>query len=196
MPFWEKGLKIISESGSGRLESFSRPDPKVARTIKSRAAAGGEPALAREPKPAYTEGMIRVTGTIAIDEVEIHQQFIRASGPGGQNVNKLATAVQLRFDVRRSPSLPNDVAIRLMRAAGSRLTQDGVLVITAQSHRTQERNRADALDRLVALIRQAAVRPVPRRPTKPTKASRQRRLESKKRRSGIKALRGGVRHDH
>jgi ribosome-associated protein len=133
--------------------------------------------------------MIRVTDHIALDESELSESFIRASGPGGQNVNKLATAVQLRFDVRRSPSLPDDVRARLERLAGRRLTNDGVVVITAQSHRTQERNRADALDRLVALIRQAAVRPVPRRPTKPTKASRRRRLESKKRRGGIKALR-------
>ena len=140
--------------------------------------------------------MIRITDHIAIDESELVESFIRASGPGGQNVNKLATAVQLRFDVRRSPALTDEVRARLERLAGKRLTREGVLVITAQSHRTQERNRAEALDRLIALIRQAAVRPVPRRTTKPTKASRLRRLESKKRRSGIKALRGGVRHDH
>ena len=101
---------------------------------------------------------IRITDDIAIDEREIEESFVRSSGPGGQNVNKLSTAVQLRFDVRRSPSLPNDVAIRLMRLAGKRLTKDGVLVLVAQSHRTQERNRADALERLVALIQEAAVR--------------------------------------
>jgi ribosome-associated protein len=134
--------------------------------------------------------MIRITDHIALDESEIAESFIRASGPGGQNVNKLATAVQLRFDVRHSPSLTDEVRARLERLAGKRLTRDGVLVITAQSHRTQERNRADALDRLVDLIRQATVRPVPRRPTRPTKASRKRRLESKKRRGNIKALRG------
>jgi ribosome-associated protein len=134
--------------------------------------------------------MIRVTDHIALDESELSESFIRSSGPGGQNVNKLATAVQLRFDVRHSPSLPGDVRTRLERLAGRRLTRDGVLVITAQSHRTQERNRVDALERLVDLIRQAAVRPLKRRPTRPTKASRKRRLESKKRRGGIKALRG------
>ena len=133
--------------------------------------------------------MIRVTDTIAIDETELEESFVRSSGPGGQNVNKLSTAVQLRFDVRRSPSLPNDVAIRLMRLGGSRVTKDGVLVITAQSHRTQERNRADARERLAELIREAAVRPIQRRATKPTKASKRERLEGKKRRSGIKKLR-------
>jgi ribosome-associated protein len=135
--------------------------------------------------------MIRITGSIAIDEREIAESFIRSSGPGGQNVNKLATAVQLRFDVRRSPSLPDDVAVRLARLAGKRMTREGVLVITAQRHRTQERNRADALERLVALVREASVKPVIRRPTRPTKASRQRRLDSKKKRSGIKNLRQG-----
>jgi ribosome-associated protein len=139
--------------------------------------------------------MIRITDHISIDESELDESFIRSSGPGGQNVNKLSTAVQLRFDVRRSPSLPGDVRGRLERLAGRRLTRDGVLIITAQNHRTQGRNRADALDRLVELIGQAAVRPVPRRATKPTKASRRRRLDSKKRRSGIKALRGGAPHE-
>jgi ribosome-associated protein len=134
--------------------------------------------------------MIRITDEIAIDEGEISEAFVRASGPGGQNVNKLATAVQLRFDVRHSPSLPPDVRARLVRLAGSRLTQDGVLVIMAQRHRTQERNREDARERLFELIRQAAVRPKPRRPTRPTAASRERRIEGKKRRAGVKRLRG------
>ncbi len=133
--------------------------------------------------------MIRITDRISIDEAELDESFVRSSGPGGQNVNKLSTAVQLRFDVRQSPSLPNDVAVRLMRLAGKRLTKDGVIVIVAQRHRTQERNRADALDRLVELIREAAVPPVPRRATKPPRSSKKQRLESKKRRSGIKSLR-------
>ncbi len=134
--------------------------------------------------------MIRITNHIAIDESEISESFIRASGPGGQNVNKLSTAVQLRFDVRRSPSLPDEVRARLERMAGRRLTNDGVLVITAQRYRTQERNREDALERLVELVQAATVRPVKRRPTKPTFASKVRRLEGKKRRGDIKALRG------
>lgn len=134
--------------------------------------------------------MIRITNHITIDESEISESFIRASGPGGQNVNKLSTAVQLRFDVRRSPSLPDEVRARLERLAGRRLTRDGVLVITAQRFRTQERNREDALARLVELIQAAAVRPVKRRPTRPTFASKVRRLEGKKRRGDVKALRG------
>jgi ribosome-associated protein len=133
--------------------------------------------------------MLRVTAHISIDEREIEEQFVRASGPGGQNVNKLSTAVQLRFDVRHSPSLPDDVRARLERLAGSRLTRDGVLVIIAQRHRTQARNRQDALERLLDLVRRAAVAPVRRRPTRPTKAARERRIEGKKRRAGIKRLR-------
>ena len=135
--------------------------------------------------------MIRITDHIAIGEEELSESFIRASGPGGQNVNKLSTAVQLRFDVRHSPSLTHEVRARLERLSGKRLTRDGVLVITAQRHRTQERNRADALERLVELIQAAAVRPIRRVATKPTLGSKVRRLEGKKRRSGIKAMRGG-----
>jgi ribosome-associated protein len=134
--------------------------------------------------------MIRITDSIALDDGEIDESFVRSAGPGGQNVNKLATAVQLRFDVRQSPSLPPEVRTRLERLAGRRLTTEGVLVITAQRHRTQDRNREDARERLIELIRRAAVPPVPRRPTKPTHASRKRRLESKQRRAKIKRLRG------
>jgi ribosome-associated protein len=130
--------------------------------------------------------MIRVTDRIQIDESEVEESFVRSSGPGGQNVNKVSTAVELRFDVRHSPSLPAEVRQRLERLAGRRLTRDGVLVLLAQRHRTQERNRADALERLLELIREAAVRPKPRTPTRPTLASKKRRVESKVRRAKIK----------
>ncbi|HEY7664137.1 MAG TPA: alternative ribosome rescue aminoacyl-tRNA hydrolase ArfB [Xanthobacteraceae bacterium] len=135
--------------------------------------------------------MIRVTKSIAIGEDELEERFIRASGPGGQNVNKLASAVQLRFDVSGSPSLPDEVRARLARLAGRRLTREGVLVINAQRHRTQERNREDARERLIELIRRAAVAPIPRRATKPTAGARERRLQSKKHRGSIKSLRQG-----
>ncbi len=139
--------------------------------------------------------MIAVTPEIALDDDEIVESFIRASGPGGQNVNKVSSAVQIRFDVRRSRSLPDAVAVRLMKLAGSRMTQDGVLVLTAQRFREQERNRADARARLVAMIAAAAVAPVKRRASRPTAGSRERRLEGKSVRSGIKAGRGKIRGD-
>ena len=133
--------------------------------------------------------MIRVTAAILLDEREIEEHFVRASGPGGQNVNKVASAVQLRFDVRHSPSLPEPVRKRLEALAGRRLTQAGVLIVSAQRHRTQEANRRDALQRLADLIRRAAVPPAPRKPTKPTAAARRRRLEAKTRRAALKRLR-------
>jgi ribosome-associated protein len=133
--------------------------------------------------------MIRVNAQIELDEREIQEDFVRASGPGGQNVNKVSTAVQLRFDVARSPSLPDPVRARLVTLAGRRLTQDGVLIIEAERFRSQRRNRDDALDRLVALIREACEVEKPRRPTRPTLASKKRRLDSKQRRGETKKLR-------
>jgi ribosome-associated protein len=134
-------------------------------------------------------GRIRVTGTLTLDPAEIHESFVRAAGPGGQHVNKTSSAVQLRFDVRGSPSLPDDVRRRLERLAGGRLTLDGELVIVAQGERSQKRNREEALARLVALVRAAARPPKPRKPTRPTRSSRQRRLEQKKRHGVLKTLR-------
>ena len=136
--------------------------------------------------------MIQVTAHIAIGDDEISWRFVRSSGPGGQNVNKVATAVQLRFDAARSPSLPSGVRARLMKLAGRRLTEEGVLVIDARRFRSQARNRDDALDRLIALVRRAAQEPKTRRKTRPSLASRRRRLEEKRRRSETKRLRRPV----
>lgn len=132
---------------------------------------------------------MRISPTLSIDDRELEERFVRASGPGGQNVNKVSTAVELRFDARRSPSLPTPVSIRLQKLAGSRLTDDGVIVIRADRFRTQERNREDARERLAALIREATIVPRVRIKTKPTRAAKERRLEGKRVRSQTKRLR-------
>jgi ribosome-associated protein len=145
--------------------------------------------------PAAPAAPIAVTDSLSLDPREIEESFVRAAGPGGQHVNKTSTAVQLRFDVRRSPSLPDDVRVRLERLAGRRLTNDGVLVIVAQGQRSQMRNRLEALDRLIELVRAAVPPPTPRRKTRPTKASKRRRLEGKKHRGTVKSLRSGPSRD-
>jgi ribosome-associated protein len=133
--------------------------------------------------------MIQVTQGIAIDERELDERFVRAPGPGGQHVNKVATAVELRFDAARSPALPEAVRARLMRLAGRRLNAEGILTIEAHRFRTQERNRRDALERLIALIQRATLEPKLRKPTRPTRASKERRLEGKSQRAQVKGLR-------
>jgi ribosome-associated protein len=139
--------------------------------------------------------MISITADVAIDEKEIHMDFVRASGPGGQNVNKVSTAVQLRFDVRNTASIPIEIRERLIRLAGKRVTADGVLILQASRFRTQERNRQDAVDRLVQLVRRAAEKPKRRVKTRPTLASKERQLGEKKRRGRIKKMRGVVTGD-
>jgi ribosome-associated protein len=139
--------------------------------------------------------MLEVTPTVAIEESELSERFVRASGPGGQNVNKVATAVELRFDVARSPAISDDVKGRLRTIAGTRMSADGVLTIDARRYRTQPQNRADARERLADLVRQALVKPRSRRKTRPTKSSVERRIQSKQKRSQTKRARGGISGD-
>jgi ribosome-associated protein len=139
--------------------------------------------------------MIQITRTIFLDERELEESFVRASGPGGQNVNKVSTAVELRWNVAQSPALPEPVRARLMKLAGRRLTLDGILIIQADQFRSQDRNRADALDRLIQVVREAAIAPIPRRPTRPTLGSKKRRLESKGKRGDLKKLRSNKSDD-
>lgn len=138
---------------------------------------------------------LEITPTLVIDDSELEERFVRASGPGGQNVNKVSTAVQLRFDVARSTMLGDEVRARLRALAGSRMTEDGVLIIDARAHRTQGQNREDARARLADLIRRALIRPKRRRKTRPGAAAKQRRLDTKKRRSDTKSGRGRLRHE-
>jgi len=138
---------------------------------------------------------IWVTGSLTLDPSEIEESFVRSTGPGGQHVNTTSTAVQLRFDVRHSPSLTDDVRHRLERLAGRRLTRDGVIVLVAQGQRSQKRNREEALDRLVALVREAARPPVPRKKTRVSKAAKRRRVDDKKHHGAIKSLRSKQAHD-
>jgi len=137
----------------------------------------------------YTSCMLEITPTFSIDEHELHFDFIRSAGPGGQNVNKVATAVQLRFDIANSPSLASDIKGRLIQLAGKRVNTDGVLLLEAKRFRTQEQNREDAIQRFVELIRKVLVPPKPRKKTKPTAASKTRRLKTKKIKGDVKRLR-------
>jgi ribosome-associated protein len=180
---------------ASQLPCLELQAPESRDFIKPRLSGVIHDVIASYVPSKYYSDMIRVTRTIAIDESDLVWDFVRASGPGGQHVNKVATAAQLRWDTARATGLADDVRERLRKLAGRRMTADGVLMIVARRYRSQERNRDDALGRLVALVRKAAQRPKPRRKTKPTRASRERRLDEKRHRGNVKRTRRRVRKD-
>ena len=201
LPVWARAstffeFRAIPAPGGTHLACFGEDvlDSEIPSIFRPPCRAPSGHISRRRGFNSPVNAMLRVSRDLSIDENDIDIGFVRASGPGGQNVNKLSTAAQLRFDTRKI-TLPDDASLRLTRLAGQRMTKDGVIVIHAQRFRTQERNRADAIDRLLELLREAMVRPVPRRATKPTFGSKQRRLEGKKRRSDVKAKRNTTRFD-
>jgi ribosome-associated protein len=170
--------------------------PDLARTATGRGGAIDRFFGKRSREARHYAAMIDITDSLSLDDDELVERFVKASGPGGQHVNKTSSAVELRFDVRNSPSLPQDVKTRLEGLAGSRLTQDGVLILFSQGTRSQEMNRQEVRERLVELVRRALHVPKPRKKTRPTYSSKLKRLDGKSRRSGVKAMRGRPQDDH